>query len=271
MGIESRAHTANSETQNAWNANAQFWDERMGEGNDFVNVLVWPATLRLAEPCAGQRILDIACGNGLHARRLAELGIAVVGIDFAEEMLARARAREEYAESVTYLSVDATDEKELLKLADQPFDTAICQMALFDIADIDPLMRALPRLLRPGGRFVFTIMHPCFNSSHVTHVAEMEDRNGEIVTTYSLNIRGYMTPSTDPGLAIDGQPEPHLYFHRPISEVFNAAFANGFTLNGLEECAFPPDHAHRSSPLSWGGNYSEFPPVLAARMVLTAL
>jgi SAM-dependent methyltransferase len=259
---------ANDRTRRAWEANAQFWDDRMGEGNDFVNVLIWPATLRLLGPEPGQRILDIACGNGLHGRRLAALGATVVAIDFSEELLARAGARDEYAEAITYLPIDVTDEGQLLGLADRPFDAAICQMALFDIADINPLMCALPHLLKPGGRFVFTIVHPCFNNNHFRFVAEREDCNGVLVTTYSLNIRGYMTPSTDPGLAMAGQPEPHLYFHRPISEVFNAAFAHGFVLDGMEECAFPADHPQGANPLSWGGNYSEFPPVLAARMVL---
>ncbi len=42
----------------------------MGEGNDFVEVLIWPATLRLLALQPGQRILDIACGNGLRASSL---------------------------------------------------------------------------------------------------------------------------------------------------------------------------------------------------------
>lgn len=259
---------ANQQTHRAWNANAAFWDERMGEGNDFVNVLIWPATLRLLQPQPGQRILDIACGNGLHARRLAALGAEVVAVDFSEELVTRAAARREHAESIRYEVVDVTSEQQLLSLAGGPFDAAVCQMALFDIADIVPLLSTLPRLLRPGGRFVFTIVHPCFNNNHFKFVAEREDQDGELVTTYLLNLRGYMSPSTDPGLAMAGQPEPHLYFHRPLSHIFGAAFAQGFVLDGMEECAFPPGHPQGSSELSWGGNYSEFPPVLAARMTV---
>jgi len=42
---------ANDETRSAWDANAAFWDARMGEGNDFVNVLLL-AVLLLAGPVA---------------------------------------------------------------------------------------------------------------------------------------------------------------------------------------------------------------------------
>lgn len=55
---------ANSEAQLAWSANAEFWDKRMAEGNEFFNLLVWPAVERLLHPQPGERLLDIACWNG---------------------------------------------------------------------------------------------------------------------------------------------------------------------------------------------------------------
>ena len=62
---------AHAETREAWEVNAAFWDDRIGEGNDFVNHLIWPATARMLGDVDGQRVLDAACGNGLYARRLA--------------------------------------------------------------------------------------------------------------------------------------------------------------------------------------------------------
>ena len=62
----------NSRVQEAWNTNAEFWDQRMAEGNDFFRVLLWPAVEKLLAPAAGERLLDIACGNGVTSRRLAQ-------------------------------------------------------------------------------------------------------------------------------------------------------------------------------------------------------
>lgn len=259
---------ANEQARWAWNTNAAFWDERMGEGNDFVEVLIWPATERLLAPRPGERILDIACGNGLTSRRLASGGVEVVAFDFSEEMIAHARKRSREDGRIEYLVLDATDRETLLGLGEGRFHAALCNMALFDMADIVPLMNALPLLLAPGGRFVFSVLHPCFNGPHIVQVAEQSDRGGEFVTEYAVKVCGYRTPCTARAIAIPGQPEPQLLFHRPLDVLLGAGFSAGFVLDGVEERAFPPDHPVGSNPLSWNGNYSEIPPVLVGRMRL---
>jgi 2-polyprenyl-3-methyl-5-hydroxy-6-metoxy-1,4-benzoquinol methylase len=251
----------------AWNHNAAFWDARMGDGNDFFNVLVWPATERQLAPSAGEWILDIACGNGLTSRRLAQAGAHVVAFDFAETMITLARERSFAGQGdITYAVIDATDYDALIRLGEERFDAALCNMALFDMAEIAPLMQALSRLLRPHGRFVFSLLHPCFNNPFSVHLGELEDREGTFVTTYSVKISRYMTPQTRAGLAIAGQLVPHFYFHRPLADIFAAGFTAGFVLDGFEERAFPPDHPGGSLDLSWGGRYSDIPPALVARM-----
>ena len=76
-----------------WEANARWWDDRIGDGNDFQMVLIEPATERLLDVVTGDTILDAACGAGRFARRMAELGARVVAFDQSEEFIARARER----------------------------------------------------------------------------------------------------------------------------------------------------------------------------------
>ena len=260
---------ANEETHQAWDANAAYWDEKMGEGNDFVNLLQWPAILRLLDPQPEQRILDIATGNGLTARRLAALGAQVTAFDFSEELIKLARARTGADLRITYSVLDATDEASLLgSLATSaPFDSALCNMALFDMADIEPLFHALPKLLKPGGQFVFSLTHPAFNNTSSVHVAEEMDVDGQIEAVYSLKVSRYMTPYQAHGAALRGQPRPQIYFDRPLQYYFNRGFRNGFVLDGFEERAYPPSQP-QSYPLGWGGAFSEIPPVLVARLRL---
>jgi SAM-dependent methyltransferase len=261
------AISANEETRSAWEANAAVWDARMGDtGNDFFNDLCWPAILRLLNPQDGQHILDIACGNGLTSRHLAALGAQVTAFDFSENMIELARVRTNPKSGITYHVLDATDEKALLDtlLDDAPYDAALSNMALFDMADIEPLFHVLPRLLKPGGSFVFSLTHPAFNNASSVHLAEQWDDAG-IKTRYAVKISRYITPSQMSGVALRNQPKPQLYFDRPLQSYFNLAFQNGFVIDGFEERAFPPDHLQRD-PLMWGGNFSEIPPVLVARI-----
>ena len=237
----------------------------MGEGNEFFEVLVWPATEPVLGALPGERILDIACGNGLTSRRLAKAGARLVAFDFSEDLIDLARGRSEGLD-IDYLVLDATDHAALLALGEGSFDGALCNMALMDIADLDPLMRAIAKLLKPGGRFVFSTLHPCFNNPSTVHMGELEDRDGSLVTTWSVKVSRYMTAHSRSGLAMPGQPVPHLYFHRSLTNLLGSAFAAGFTLDALEERAFPPDNAGGSLPLSWNGHFSEIPPVLVVRM-----
>jgi SAM-dependent methyltransferase len=258
---------ANNETRKAWDVNAVFWDQKMGEGNDFVNLLEWPSILRLLDPQDGQCILDIATGNGLTARRLAAIGSRVVAFDFSDELIKLARTHSPHSSLINYQVLDATDEAALLSLGEYAFDSALCNMALFDMAEIRPLFHALPRLIKPGGVFVFTLTHPAFNNASCVHLAEEMDDEGDIKTVYSVKISRYMTPTQARGLAIRGQPVAQFYFERPLQYYLNLGFQNGFVLDGFEERAFPLGTL-QNDLLSWGGNFSEIPPVVVARLKL---
>jgi len=256
-------------SREAWDANAEVWDARMGdEGNDFFNVLCWPAISSFLDARPGQHILDIACGNGLTSRRLAFLGANVTAFDFSNELIRLASARPNRDSRIIYHIIDATDESALLALGDHSFDSALCNMALFDMADLEPLFRALPKLLKPNGVFVFSLTHPAFNNASTVHVLEEVDDEGEIKTIYSVKTSRYMTPYHAKGLALRNQPKPQIYFERPLQYYLNLGFQNGFVLDAFSERAFPPEHP-QDSPLGWGGKFSEIPPALVARLRLS--
>ena len=198
---------------------------------------------------------------------MAELGASVVAFDASKSFLDAAEKRTaQYAERIELRRIDASDEAQLLSLGERRFDAAVCNMALMGIADIRPLASALFRLLKPGGRFVFTVPHPCFNTASVKRAAEEEDRDGDLRTVHYVKVSEYLTPSAGPVIGIPGQPVPHLYFDRPISLLLKTFFDVGFVLDALEEPA-PPPIGDGKRPLSWS-NFPEIPSVLAARMIL---
>lgn len=260
MTDQLRALTA--ETQAIWDQKADFWDERMGEGNAFQRILVGPATERLLAIQPGEVVADICCGNGVFARRLAALGASVVAADFSPRFIERARARE--SAQIEYRVADATDEAQLLALGVERFDAAVCNMALMDMTAIEPLLRAIPRLLKPGGRFVFAVPHPCFNNNETRMCLEREDRAGELFERHAVQVANYLHQPPTKGVGMPDEPAPHYYFHRPLGELLGACFAAGLVLDGLEEPSFPHDPT-KDGTLGWS-TLRGIPPVLAARL-----
>lgn len=253
------------ETREIWETNAAFWDEYMGEaGNDFALQLVFPVAEHLLKLQAGEHLLEIACGNGTFARRVAAQGVFVTATDFSEMFVSRASSRG--GKGITYHQLDATDHEQLLAVPGGPFDAVVCNMALMDMAVIQPLFDTLPQLINPDGRFVFTLTHPCFNTMTTIQYAELEDQEGELVLHSGVKISQYLTSTTGLGLGIRGQPVAQRYFDRPLHQILGVCFQAGWVVDGLEEPAFPTQN-NPGPQLNWK-QLSEIPPVLAVRLRL---
>ncbi len=257
-------------TREIWELNAAFWDNRMGEGDDLQNDLIAPAVEGLLKLAEHEAVLDVACGNGAFARRLASLGADVLACDFSETFIRLARGRDKGTSTgrhpVDYRVVDATDEQELLNLGEGRFDAILCNMALMDMVEIEPLFWAVPRLLTPRGRFVFTILHPAFNHPATHLLAEDTQFNGVHTVEHSIRVTNYLAVPPAKGSSMNGLPEASYTFHRPLSDILNSAFNAGLVMDGVAEPAFPTGAtgAGSAKPFSWT-NYPSIPPVFAAR------
>lgn len=252
------------ESRRIWDRNAEVWDSRMETPTSWQKVLIAPVVERLLDLRPGETVLDIACGNGLFSRRRAELGARVVAADFSPRLLDLAQSRTTaHAGSIEYRVADATDEAQLLAMGERRFDAAVCNMALMDMPAIEPLYRAVSRMLKPGGSFVFSVSHPCFNNSYTAMSVEQDNDTGEV--THSIKIANYLTLRTSMGVALRDQPAKQYYWDRPISVLLGAAFAAGLVLDALEEPPFKRD-APSTERLDWS-NF-DMPPVLFARLRL---
>lgn len=252
------------ENRRIWDANAEWWDDRIGDGNEFQTLLIEPATERLLAVSAGDVILDSACGAGRFARRMAALGASVVAFDYSERFIERARARTGVGVAVEYHVANAAATQTIGLLGVGRFDKAVCTMGVMDMPEMTPLVSLLARVLKPGGVFVFSVTHPCFHMATIQRFAEMsEDEPGRHVVRTGVKVSWYLTPFARKTEGIIGQPEPQYYYHRPIHVLFQTCFDAGFVVDGIEEPGLPPPHTPRAG-VRWH-DMPEIPPVMVVR------
>lgn len=252
-----------------WDEISGWWDDKIGDGNTAQDYLIEPMQERLLEMARGDKILDIACGAGRFTRRMANRGAKITAIDHSRVFIERARQRStDYEDSIEFLVVNAADRDALMALPGAPFDAAVCTMGIMDMAVITPLAEVLPRLLKPGGRFVFSVLHPAFNSDGTRNTLEREFTDKGVEERFGVWVPDYLKTRAYRGIGIQGQPRAHWYFHRPIGELLGVFLNQGFTLTGLEEPRFPLEAFSDAKSLLSSVFWREFPLVMVVRLDL---
>ncbi|MDF2686848.1 MAG: bioC 3, partial [Clostridia bacterium] len=198
------------------------------------------STLKLLELKENDRILDVACGNGNFSRYMAEHGVKVVAFDYSEKMIENAKIRcRNYLSQIDFKVADATKYDEVISLKqDGLFDKAVSNMAVMDISDIQPLFNAVYDLLKPNGVFVFSGIHPCFQTPGMKKFVETDDYCKDVNIRMGIKTYEYINPCYHEVVAFANVQKPVVHYHRPLNELFNICFTAGFVLDGLEEPTF---------------------------------
>ncbi|KAK3316966.1 S-adenosyl-L-methionine-dependent methyltransferase [Apodospora peruviana] len=258
-----------------WEANASHWDQTMGrDGNKYWQVLQVPSLQRmLGDKLPGAEALELATGNGLGARWLAANGAAsVLATDGSNKMLqlAEKHISAEGGDVISLAKLDVTSDEDFdgLVSASQPgFDIILMNMAIMDVATLEPLARALPKLLAKDGVFYASVLHPVFFTSGASRNVDLRDnpQTGGLDVTRTKIIKDYLFVPPAMGVAHLDQPERQIYFHRPIHELFGTFFAAGLVMDAMEEPAFTEDD-HMPDRVEAHSNYTQLPALLAFRM-----
>lgn len=228
----------------SWDHVAAWYDKLVGEGkSDHHENVILPGTMRLVRPHRGMRLLDVACGEGMLGRRLSELGVGIVGVDASARLVEAARrALRRGPHGASDSRFEVGDARRIGELAAElelgVFDAATCVMALMNIEPLEPVLRGIASVLRPGGAFVAVILHPAFRAPGQT--AWGWERPGQRGKQFR-RVDGYLSLgqseiTMNPGRAAHGGERVSTWtFHRPIQAYVKALASAGFMIEALEE------------------------------------
>jgi|GEM_PF-169745 len=214
----------------AWEAQAGWYDRHQKSGgDDFYQELILPAVSLQLQAEKGARILDVACGQGVVGRHLAESGIHTLGVDASPSLIDAATRRATPAE--TYRVGDATALVPLL--GKERFDGATAVLAMQDLDPLEPVLHGIASVLKPGARLVIVLTHPCFRIPKHSGWGFDEETDVQY-----RRIENYLSPQRLPIITHPGRPASESQtwsFHRPLSTYINGLGGSGFGVVGIEE------------------------------------
>ncbi|HEX2620261.1 MAG TPA: class I SAM-dependent methyltransferase, partial [Phototrophicaceae bacterium] len=215
--------------RSGWDAVAAWYDGWMGkDGSLHHRKLAIPAAMQLLNLQKGETVLDIGAGQGVLAQYVADQGAKYTGVDVSPRLLEL--ARQHHGRHGRFIKADACRLEASSELKAASFDAIVF---LLSLQDIDPLSQALhsaAAMLKPGGRAVLLMTHPCFR---IPRQSGWGYDDGRKLTFRRID--RYLTPLPIPMKPYPGKSGVTISFHRPLSDYINALSTAGLLLDQMLE------------------------------------
>lgn len=239
----------------SWEKSADWYDRLIGaQGSQLYQNVVIPGALKLLRPVENELLLDLGCGQGVFSRALAATGARVTAVDLSTTLIARAKTYPS-AKAIRYRARDAAELSDLGE-----FDAISAILSLQNMPHLGKVCAACAQVLKPGGRLLWVLNHPCFRIPRQSAWGWDEDRKIQY-----RRLDAYSSDMEIPILMHPGQEksESTVSFHHALQSLMTPAFDAGLTLGGLEE--WHSDKSSEPGPRARAENRArnEFPLFLA--------
>ncbi len=208
-----------------WERNAGWWQEGFTDGAD---AEYEEQILPLARSClaGAARVLDVGTGEGQIARLVAHDGASlVVGVD---PTIAQLQLAHERGGGADYARANA----DALPCRDDSFEAVVVCLVFEHIAQHEPAIAEIARVLEPGGVFAFFLNHPLLQAPNSGWIID------HILDEQYWRIGPYLVEDVSMEELAPGVVLP--FVHRPLSQYVNAMAAHGLLIERMEE-PMPPE------------------------------
>lgn len=197
---------------NEWDNASNEWVESLKINQVRTNILI-PETLKILGDIKGKRALDLGCGEGGYSRLIASKGAIVTGVDFSENLINEA-LKQNHTNEIEYYVRDVCF---LEGIEDKKFDFIVSAMCLMAVENLEVAMKEAYRVLKPGGEFLISILHPCFG------------------------FKEYFNEGPYQEILSEHFGKPITFWHKTLSNTINCMLNSGFNLRSLYEPQFSND------------------------------
>lgn len=233
--MAARRKDGRPDVHTSWDPVAEWYTGWVGEsGSKHHQLLALPAALDLLVPVSGERVLDIGAGSGVLAPLIAELGAQYVGVDASEKLIQFAQSH--HGQHGRFLRGDATRLAELAHLRGGSFDAAVFVLSIQDMAPLDTVLRSAAWALRPGGRIVIVMTHPCFRVPRQSGWGWDDARRlryrrvDRYLTELAVPMKAYGARKPD-----GARTSATRSFHRPLEAYINGLAMCGLLIDSMRE------------------------------------
>lgn len=225
--ITPRPHKT-SKKDSSWGEVAEWYDDLLEkDSNTYQSKVILPNLMRVLAPQSGDRIIDVACGQGFFTRACALAGAAVTGADISPELIEL--ARKQSSSSIPFHIAPA---HELKFAAAGAFDTAFITLAVQNIRDLDSSFAEVCRVLGPNGRLVLVINHPTFRVLKHSSWEYDEKTNTQYRRVDRYLSGGKVIVDMHPGAKNSATT---ISYNRSLQDISKSLRKNGFAIVGIEE------------------------------------
>ena len=248
--------------ETSWNTVTTWYDTLLETDTDTYQAKVLtPNITRLMQIKKGDRVLDVACGQGYFSRLLHEQGAKVVGVDIGKDLIAQAKLRSD--SNITYY---ITPSHILTPIKTNTIDKAVIVLAIQNIEKVLETISEIKRVLTKEGSCYIVLNHPAFRIPQASDWVYDDEKKLQ-----SRKIDGYMNERT---IKIDMTPgeknlKKKLYtvsFHRPLQWYMKIFSKYGFAITRLEEWISHKESGNGPRKIAEDAARKEFPMFLCVEL-----
>ncbi len=223
-----------------WGEVAFWYDDFVETGSNYQKEVILPDILSILSIKNGDKVLDLACGQGFFARALRDAGARVIGVDLAKELIDIAKNYEKakkiggptsdfQADKIEYFTAPS---HKMDFIPSESIDKVTLILALQNIEKVGETLNECQRVLRSGGSLVMVLNHPVFRIPK-----ESSWGFDEASSVQYRRVDRYMSEFKVSINMHPGQSKPSFTesFHRPMQFYFKVLKSTGFLTKTLHE------------------------------------